>query len=210
VTDAISINLRGWTFSENAREVLSQLHQILASCRGGNVSLASMLRAKIAHIHDQQTLLLEPSSRIEEISEEISEEWPDQMRTHAGLSFEVDNSYQLPSFIQSSRTSQKDSEDIFRARRRSVEVLESVRETQPQFRLEGQTSSWTSTIGEELTTMLSNSADLYEQMQNLDGSLDSFQSFDSLDSFLSETDIMQRLASDGPSNVFSTSSVFTQ
>jgi hypothetical protein len=67
-------NLRGWTFEENARDILSQIYQILASCRGGNVTLATMLRIRMTQILDQQPLLIEPSSRVENITEQLRDQ----------------------------------------------------------------------------------------------------------------------------------------
>lgn len=164
-----------------------------------------MLRSKIAQIHDQQPLLLEPSSRIEE----ISEQWTDQVHTSAGFSFEVDNPHRPMSPLYRSRNFQKDIEDTDVAHMRGDDDLGLFDGSQRQRVLEGRRTSWPLTIGEELTTTLTNSSDLYEQLQNFDGSFDAFQSFDNLDPFLYDNDIMQRLAGDGLSNFLSPNAVFS-
>ena len=145
-----------------------------------------MLRNKIAQIQDQQQLLLQPSPRVEE----ISEQWLDQMQTSAGVNFDISNSQQQISALQSTdsshneRENAENAENAQNAQNRGTEEL--------GFFGTAQKPSWMSTIGEELTTTFANSSDLYDQMQNFDGSFDAFQPFDAVDPVLSDHDIMQR------------------
>jgi hypothetical protein len=168
------------------------------------VTLASMLRIKIAQIHDQQPLQVEPSSRIEE----ISEQWPDRRRT-SQASFGIDNSRRPDSPQYLTGSSQKDDEDnVVRGRGfEDVGGLE-LNECQQQSFQDGQLP-WASTIGDELTTTLANSSDLYQQVQDFDGSFDSFQ-LDNLEPFLSDNDFLQRVAGERITNNLTTNPIFSQ
>ena len=190
-------NLRNWIPSDNAREILNQLHRILSSCRGGNLTLASMLCLKIAQIQDQQPLLLEPSSRVEE----LSDEWSDHTTTTTGLHFELGflPRFGPPSPLRSLRTHEKAAEDDSSARARPNRESD-LDLGQTQRFTDAQELSWTSTIGEELTSALSSSSDLYEQLQNFEGSFEGFQP-NSLDPLLLDHDMLQRVAGDGFSQV---------
>jgi hypothetical protein len=82
VTDSIAkIALAGsnpWNSLSSADrpgDILSQLHRILSSCRGGNKTLVSMLCNKIAEVQNGQMLLIQPSNRIIE-EEDSPEQWP--------------------------------------------------------------------------------------------------------------------------------------
>jgi hypothetical protein len=87
VTDAMTNSIRAWTIPQNARDILNQLHRILTSCRGGNATLSTMLRIKIAQIQDKQPLLLERGSHTSVTLE------ADRLNTPEGFSFEGDNQY---------------------------------------------------------------------------------------------------------------------
>lgn len=201
-------NLRSWIPSDNAREILNQLHRILSSYRGGNLTLASMLFLKIAQIQDQQPLLLEPSSRVEE----LNEQWPDHTTTTAGLNFELDFLPRLGSQspVRSLRIHGKTAEDASSARDRPNRVLDlDLGQAQRHLSADTQELSWASTIGEELTSALSSSSDLYEQLQDFDGSFGGFQP-DTLDPLLLDHDMLQRIAGDGFSHILPLNSVFSQ
>ena len=172
--------------SNNARDILNQLHRMLASCRGGNMTLASMLQTKIAQLHEHQALLLEPSVRIED----ISEQWLDPMHVSPEFDIEFDDSPKLLSALKTSGMSQKDSEDALRAQGRGVEEFDTFYEPQPL----GQRCLGNPTFGQESTT-LENSSSLHEQLQIFDVSVNTFHLFDFLEPFLS-SDFMPKSTGD--------------
>jgi hypothetical protein len=188
-------NAPSWRSPGNAREVLNQLHRILASCRGGNVALASMLYLKIAHIQDRQPLLLEPTSQIQE----LYGDWPDHINTTAGFSFEVGNSHQIVSQPCVLADSGNDGEDVEVQRRNYEAQGLDFMGIQQQSAPDVQALSWSSSTGDELASTTGCSLDLYEQLQNFDGSFDKFQSSGTLYPWLSGHETVQRprMACDG-------------
>ena len=132
-----------------------------------------MLQSKVAQIHDLQPFLLEPSSRIEN----ISEQWLDQLHDSPRLGINLGNSPRPLSPSESSCRSQRDSMEAQEIRKT---VVEDVQPTSG-FQQPSQRLSWMSNIGEELTTALSKSADLHEHLESFDGAYNSFQHFDSLE-----------------------------
>lgn len=165
-----------------------------------------MLYLKIAQIQDRQPLLLEPPSRIEE----VCEQWPDRMTMSAGFSLEVGNSNRPVSPSGLLLRSQKDREDAHVVPTRGGEDLcVDFGGIQQQLLPDAQDLSWTPTIGHELASTLASSSDLYEQLQNFDGSFNGFQSDDTLDPLLSDNDILQRIAGDGFSSILPLSSIFS-
>lgn len=84
--------------ADRAGDILSQLHRILSSCRGGNKRLISMLCKKIAELQSGHMLLTQPSDRIID-AEDSSEQWPagtannlnGQMSFEAGMDLRLTN-----------------------------------------------------------------------------------------------------------------------
>jgi len=185
VTDALNASCRTWTFLENAREVLNQLHRILMSCRGGNETLSMMLRMKIAEIQNGEPLLMEPSSRIREACES------DRLGTPTGFSSEDGNDRGLvpisPSHL-TIRSQPNDDRGRASTGARAEDPGTELEENQQQILLAGQDPSWYTIVDSDLRRTLANSWDLYEQLQSSDGSFNGFESFDALDPFLPNTE----------------------
>lgn len=61
-----------WISPDSTHDVVNHLHRILISCRGGNKILVSLLCNRIAEVHGQTQLLMQPSPRIVDISDQWS------------------------------------------------------------------------------------------------------------------------------------------
>ena len=98
-------SVRAWCTPDSPREVLDQLHRILASCRGGNKFLISTLCSRIAELQDCPQLLIEPDSRVVE----IGDQWLSETFPRAGLGRLASNSdsrlHHMPDEMKISRES---------------------------------------------------------------------------------------------------------
>ena len=146
------------TVSDSAHEVLTQLLQILASSRGGNATLASMLRVKIAQINDQQpaVLLVGPGRWIEK-------------------GIELWNRSELSSWLPS---------QLIEPSSDGQNLASQQPEIQQTRHPDGQTILWESNIHEELSASFSSPSDLHEQLYNFDGSFDHSHVIGAWDRFL--------------------------
>jgi len=205
VADAMTNSVRVWDASTNAREVLRQLHRILASCRGGNVTLASMLYLKMVQIQDQQQLLLELSPRIEELGDQWTSQMINAISFPCGFERLSRPGTLSPSLPRSVEDQRSDGVGLVNARR----IVE-----RADLRLDGETPfpeaeafPWVIGNGQELASAFTGSTDLYEQLQNFDSSFSDFELSDVMDPLLSaDSDILQRIAGHGFPNMLSPNS----
>lgn len=197
-TDAMTNNLRAWTFPQNARDILNHLHRILTSCRGGNVILSAMLRSKIAQIQDNQPLLLQPSTQVRDFIQ------PNRGGTPVGFSFELDGSLGSASEVPES---EQNDDEVFEVGGDGIgEPNLNCSEDQLQMASHAARLSWSST-GEGTSTILANSWDLYEQLQSIDGPFNGFEAFDFWDSLTTNEDLAQSSVGCGFANLLPPSPV---
>jgi hypothetical protein len=186
VTDAVANNARpSWNTTHRPRDVLNQLHKILASYRGGNKTLISMLSNKIAGIQNGPQMLVKPSSRIEE----LDDQWLSESTTSPDSMYNttLDNMPRLQVF-------QPSSQEAFGNENAAAvdEVQDSFR---PSFPMAQQSLpqftdlSWASITATNGSSSVSPSMDLYEQLQNFGGSFSDVESSGTLDRFLSTSDL---------------------
>ena len=175
MTDALTANLWAWTVPNNARAILDQLHRILASCRGGNETLSRMLRLKMAQIQDQEPLLLEPSPRIQEVFDHTE----NPTSPNSGVGTDGEPIPTSSSFV-ASRSIEGNTIEL------SPEL---VNNAGPNLGRDTQLAPHI--IDPELTRTLTNTLDLYGQLQSFDGSFNHFQAFDTMDAFLPNNETSQ-------------------
>ena len=195
---------RVWSVQDNAREVLEQLHRILASCRGGNIVLASMLYLKMAQIPGRQQLLLEYTPRIEE----LGDQWIGQMIIPIDFDFGLEGLSRQgtlsASLSRSDKEENRDGVDVVGARTIAERELELGGQTGFP---EAQAFPWAMGNSQELVSPFTRSNDLYEQLQNFDSSFIDFELADVMDPLLSaDSDIPQRITDDEFCNALSPNS----
>ncbi|PMD47997.1 hypothetical protein L207DRAFT_415564 [Hyaloscypha variabilis F] len=177
VTDALTTNLWAWTFPNNARNILDQLHRILTSSRGGNKPLSTMLRIKIAQIQDKEPLLLEPSARIEELFDRNSTTAPSNIDTEGDAppcsSFAITRNID-DSILDLGRDLSTESGMDFSQRQRPGPNV----------------------VYSELTRTLTNTLDLYEQLQNFDGSFTDLQVLETPNAYIPSAETSETLLGD--------------
>ena len=190
VTDALSNNSRlSWASADRPRDILNRLQQILASCRGGNKMLVSLLCNKIAELQNQPQMLLEPSSRIEE----LDDQWLLQSTTSPAASLYDPNMdfMQHPQGFASSQQPMPNYESgMGEGGTESMEDTDDA--TPPDFSILQQRAipqlmdlSWYPSMMGEWPSSLNSSTDLFEQLQNFDGSFNSLESSGTLETFMS-------------------------
>jgi hypothetical protein len=186
VTDAVANNARpSWNTTDRPRDVLNQLHKILASYRGGNKTLISMLSNKIAGIQNGPQILVEPSSRIEE----LDDQWLSESTTSLDSMYNttLDNMPRLQGF-------QLSSQEAF-ANENAAAVDEVQDSFRPSFPMAQQSLPqftdlfWASITATNGSSSVSPSMDLYEQLQTFGGSFNDVESSGTLDRFLSTSDL---------------------
>ncbi|KAL3419119.1 fungal specific transcription factor [Phlyctema vagabunda] len=190
VTDALANTSRlTWNSADRPRDILNQLQRLLASSRGGNKMLVTMLCNKINDIHSGTQTLVEPSSRIEEL-----DEWLSQSTTSPDRPFELamDCTLTPPAFSplptaalpSNTNYSYDSTRQQQEQRNRSPAYANAQEQQMPDFMPQ---QSWES-VNLDSISSLSPSRDLFEQLQSFNGSFNNMDS-GTLDRFFSSNDV---------------------
>ena len=208
VTDAVANKvLAPRSASDRPRDILNQLQRILASVRGGNKTLISMLCAKIAQLQDDPEMIIEPSSRVEELDDQWSSE-----------------SNKSPEAVGQSRSEGTGTPPVFPQLQPEPGNINSFYDggTIPQTEYVASASNfddvqqqmlpqeaWNSDLMDNWASS-SPSRDLYQQLRNFDGSFNNVESSGTLDRLLSNSDLWDNIMGEDWMNILPGNSVFTQ
>ncbi|RDW77909.1 fungal specific transcription factor-2 [Coleophoma crateriformis] len=204
VTDALVNTRQLWDISDQPREILHQLQRILASSRGGNKMLVSMLCSKMASIQHDSLLMVEPSSRVEE----LDDHWASDSTTSPEAPFDMnaDYTFSAPASMSSPDSPLSGGRNGFESNLRQDFAMPPRTHAQlplPDFMdfpwAPGATNNASSLAGP---------TDLFEQLQHFDGSFNDVGLSGSMDRFIVNNDIWDGANSDVMLNLMPETLVF--
>jgi hypothetical protein len=208
VTDAVANNvLAPWSVSDRPRDILNQLQRTLASVRGGNKTLISMLCAKISQLQDAPEMIIEPSRRVEELDDQWSSE--SNKSPDAVVDSKSEGTGTPPVFPQV----QPEPENI-----KSLYDGSNMPQTTEYVALANfgdvqlqmlQQRAWNSDSMDDWISS-SPSRDLYQQLRNFDGSFNNVESSGTLDRIFPNSDLWDNAMCEDWINILPGNSVFTQ
>lgn len=199
---------RVWRAPVHAREVLSQLHRILASCRGGNLTLASMLHLKIVQIQHREQSLLDYVPRVEELDDQWTCQVVNPHDFNSGLENLAQPNASPTSFSRLVEGEDRDRAEVVNER----EIVERGNfQFGGQFLLSGfHEFQWTTTIGQNLIPGFSDATEICDQLQAFDDSFGDFQLSDIADPLPLARDTPQGVVAHASPNMLSTNFIVSQ